>query len=145
MNNDLTILPSVKISSTALDAEARRMEVIANNVANANTTKGPDGRIFRRKEVVFAEKLAEAIDGSGKHNQPGGVEIKGIVEDTRPAKQVYRPGHPDADANGYMSMPDINVVEEMVDMMSSTRAYEANLAAIRAAKGMAEKAFGIGK
>jgi len=145
MSDNISLIPSVKISTSGLDAENRRIEVIANNIANANTVKGADGKVFRRKEVIFAAKLADAIDGKPGAKRPGGVEVKGVVDDNRPLKRIYRPGHPDADKDGYINMPDINPVEEMVSMMSATRAYEANIAAIKAAKGMAFKALEIGK
>ncbi|OGV68540.1 MAG: flagellar basal body rod protein FlgC [Lentisphaerae bacterium RIFOXYA12_FULL_48_11] len=145
MSDNISLIPSVKISTSGLDAENRRIEVIANNIANANTVKGADGKVFRRQEVIFAAKLADAMDGQPGGKRPGGVEVKGVVDDNRPLKRIYRPGHPDADKDGYINMPDINPVEEMVSMMSATRAFEANLAAIKAARNMAYKALEIGK
>lgn len=142
MSEITSLIPSIAISASGLNAESRRMEVIANNMANANTTRGADGRIFRRKELVFAEVVNQGVDG---RRQAGGVEIKGIVDDGRAPQRIYRPGHPDADGEGYVEMPDVNPVEEMVNMMSATRAYEANLAAIRSARAMATKAIGIGQ
>ena len=142
--SDITLIPAARISSTGLDAETRRMEVIANNVANAETTKGINGSVFRRRQVIFAEKLAEAIDG-GSEEGPGGVDVADIVDDQRDPRKVYRPGHPDADVEGFVTMPNISPVEEMVDMMSASRAYEANLAAIRMSKDMASRALDIGK
>ncbi len=145
MSDNLSIVPSMNISASGLDAEMKRMEVIANNIANANTIAGPDGKVFQRKEAVFATKLADAIKYGDIEGKVAGVEVKGIVADQRAPRMVYRPGHPNADQNGYISMPDINPVEEMVDMMSATRSYEANLAAIKSAKSMAQAALGIGK
>ena len=142
--SDFSLIPAMGISATGLDAENRRMEVIANNMANAQTTEGEDGKVFRRKEVIFAAKLASAIDEGGKADSDlKGVEIQKIVEDSRPLKYVYRPGHPDADEEGYVALPNINPVEEMVDMMSASRAYEANLSAIRTARTMASDAIDI--
>lgn len=138
-------IPALSISSSGLDAEARRMEIISENIANANTTAGPNGKVFRRKTVVFATRLADAMGTEGQRRAGAGVEIAGIEEDSRPPKLVYRPGHPDADKDGYVRMSNVNTVEEMVDMMSATRAYEANLAAIRAAKTIATQALGISK
>ena len=140
---EISLMPSLGISASALDAETRRMEVIANNVANANTTRDANGKVYRRKEVVFAAQLADAINSDGTGKQFKGVSVQAIVEDGRPMNRDYRPGHPDADANGYVTMPNVNTLEEMVDMMSASRSYEANLAAIRTAKGMASQALEI--
>lgn len=140
---EVTLMPAIGISATGLDAQNRRMEVIANNMANAQTTRGEDGKVYRRKEVIFAARLAEAIHSDGVEKKLQGVELQNIVEDQRPPKQVYRPGHPDADENGYVTLPNINTVEEMVDMMSASRSYEANLAAMRTSKSMANQALDI--
>lgn len=145
MSENIMLIPAIRISSSGLDAENKRVEVAANNIANAHTTRTIDGKLFQRKEVIFATKLEKAKAGMGVGRQMAGVEIKGIVEDGRGAKQIYMPGHPDANKDGYVSMPDINPVEEMVNMMSATRAYEANLAAVKAARTMAAKALEIGK
>jgi flagellar basal-body rod protein FlgC len=146
MSDSINILPSLRISSSGLDAESRRMETIANNIANANSTAKPGEQVYRPKRVVFAAHLAEAMGQSGQGKREfEGVQVKGVVDDPRPDKLVYRPGHPDADKDGYVRMPDINIVEEMVDMMSASRAYEANLAAVRTARTMATQALGIGK
>ncbi len=138
---DNAIIPAIRISASGLDAESRRMEVIANNVANAQTTRGKDGKVFRRQEVVFAAKLVREMERQGTADGLGGVEIQKIVEDGRPPKRVYRPGHPEADGEGFVSLPNINVVEEMVDMMGAARSYEANLAAIKMSRGMADRAI----
>jgi len=146
MSEEGSLVPGIQISASGLDAQSRRMEVIANNVANAHTTSGTDGKVFRRKQVLFAAKLADALKKTGRKGAGmGGVEISRIEEDPRPPKRVHRPGHPDADKDGFVNMPNVNAAEEMVDMMSATRAYEANLAAIRAARLMAKKALEIGK
>ena len=142
--SDLTLVPAIRISATGLDAESRRMEVIANNVANAQTTRGEDGKVFRRKEVVFAARLASEIGADQKaESEFKGVEIQRIVADQRPLKRIWRPGHPDADEEGYVTLPNINPVEEMVDMMSASRAYEANLSAMKTARTMATAAIDI--
>ncbi|NCC52742.1 MAG: flagellar basal body rod protein FlgC [Spartobacteria bacterium] len=141
--SEFSLIPAIGISATGLSAEARRMEVIANNVANANTSVGPDGKVFRRQEVIFAARLAERMKDNEKVG--AGVELQEIIEDQRPPKRIYRPGHPDADAEGYVEMPDINVMEEMVDMISASRSYEANLSAIKTARNMAGQALEIMK
>ncbi len=145
MPNDISLIPAIGVSSSGLDVQNRRMEVIANNVANANSTRGEDGRVFRRKEVVFAAKMAQAMGLPGTDSSRGGVKIDSIVEDGSALKSVYKPGHPDADAKGYVLMPNVEPIEEMIDMMNATRAYEANLAAIKAAKAMASQALQIGR
>lgn len=142
--SEFSLLPALDISASGLDAESRRMEVVANNVANAETTRGPDGKIFRRREVVFAAKLAEAMETGDDAKSLRGVEVREITEDTRAPRRVYQPGHPDANTDGYVSLPNISPIEEMVDMMTASRAYEANLTAMRTAKDMANKALEIG-
>ncbi len=141
--SEITLMPAIGISATGLDAESRRMEVIANNVANAQTTRGEDGKVFQRKEVIFAARLKEAMGTDGAEKKLQGVELQKIVPDQRPPKMVYRPGHPDADENGFVTMPNVNPVEEMVNMMSASRSYEANLAAVRMSKNMASQALDI--
>jgi flagellar basal-body rod protein FlgC len=140
---EISIMPSIGISASGLDAESRRMEIIANNVANAQTTRGPDGKVYHRQEAVFATQLSKAVHDQGVGKRLGGVQIQKVVVDDRPLPRDYRPGHPDADENGYVTMPNVNTLEEMVDMMSSSRAYEANLAAGRTAKNMAMQAIEI--
>lgn len=117
-------MSSIDVSSSGLAAERLRMEVIANNVANANTTMGPDGKPFRRQEVVFSSALQSA-------EKSGGVNVVGIQADSTDLPRVYKPGHPHADSEGYVTMPNVVVSNEMVDLMVASRAYEANLNAIK--------------
>lgn len=146
MLNEQSLVPAIRISASGLQAESLRMELAANNAANAHTTRGPDGKPFRRQEVVFAVELDRA-GGRSVAGQPltRGVRVEKIVPDLRPPKRIHKPGHPDADADGFVNMPNVNPVEEMVNMMSASRAYEANLAAIKSATEMARKALEIGK
>jgi flagellar basal-body rod protein FlgC len=145
---------AMEVSASGLTAERMRMDVVAENLANANTTRGVDGQPYRRKEVVLAERqgegsfgaaLAGAMSGGSRRTSssgtgtPGGVEVAAIAEDQTPLKQVYDPGHPDADANGYVQMPNVDSVAEMVDLISAQRAYEANVTAMQAAKQMFSK------
>jgi len=139
---------ALNVSATGLTAERLRMDVTAENLANAQTTRGADGQPYRRKEVVLAEiqsggfgsQLAKAIGaGSASGSQPGGVEVAGIAQDQTPGKLVHDPGHPDADADGYVRMPNVDTVAEMVDLISAQRAYEANVTAMNAAKQMFSK------
>jgi flagellar basal-body rod protein FlgC len=138
--SDLTIAPGIGISSTGLDAESLRMKVLANNVANSQS-HGLDGEPYRRREVLFAAKLSDAIGMGKTTDQMQGVEVTDIVESEQPFKVVYRPGHPYADEEGYVKLPNVNMVEEMVDMMNSSRAYQANLSAVKIGKSMAQEAL----
>lgn len=141
-----SFMPALGISASALEAQCRRMEVIANNVANSQTMHGPDGKPYCRRDVVFAAKLDRRLRqrGSGQLGLQG-VEVKEIVEDNTPFKRIHRPGHPDADAEGFVNMPNVNPMEEMVDLMTVSRAYEANIAAMKSSRTMAQKALEIGK
>jgi flagellar basal-body rod protein FlgC len=113
------------------------MDVTAENLANAQTTRGPNGQPYRRQEVV----LQQASPSFGEIL--GGVQVAGIVEDATPPRRVYDPGHPDADAQGYVSMPNVNPVTEMVDLITASRGYEANVTAMNAAKQMFQKTLDV--
>jgi flagellar basal-body rod protein FlgC len=136
----MSLFGGLEISASGLTAERLRMDVVAENLANAQTTRGADGEPYRRKEVVLQERagggfgavLSRAMGG-------GGVEVAGIVEDQTPPKRIYDPGHPDADAQGYVAMPNVDTVTEMVDLIGASRAYEANVTAMQAAKQMFAK------
>jgi flagellar basal-body rod protein FlgC len=139
---------ALDVSASGLTAERLRMSVTAENLANAQTTRGANGQPYRRKEVVlqevqhggFGATLASAMNAGGAAGaRPGGVEVAGIVEDATNLKTVYDPGHPDADAAGYVRMPNVDTVSEMVDLISASRAYEANVTAMQAAKQMFAK------
>ncbi|MEW5866872.1 MAG: flagellar basal body rod protein FlgC [Bacillota bacterium] len=143
------IFSSFRISATGLAAERLRMDVIANNIANANTTRTEKGGPYRRRQVVFQAVSSGVRAGQrrpGGLSAPGrGVVVAAIVEDPSPSRLVYDPGHPDADTRGYVAMPNVDAVREMVDMISATRAYEANASALDAAKTMAMRALDIGR
>jgi flagellar basal-body rod protein FlgC len=134
---------AMEISASGLTAERMRMDVTAQNLANAQTTRGADGQPYRRKEVVLAERQAPGSFGAalaGAMSPRGkGVEVAAITEDQTPLKRVYDPSHPDADADGYVQMPNVDTVAEMVDLISAQRAYEANVTAMQAAKQMFAK------
>lgn len=138
---------SMRVSASGLSAERLRMDVIAQNLANANTTRGPDGQPYRRREVVFQSQAQPMTHSPGatevKSNQLQGVKAVAIVEDSSPLRAVYDPSHPDADENGYTYLPNVNPVTEMVDLTTATRAYEANVTAMNAAKTMATRALDI--
>lgn len=118
------------------------MEVITQNIANANTTRGLDGKPYQRQQVVFEQVLQSAQGGS---TGPQKVEISRIEKDNRPPRLVFNPGHPDADADGMVSMPNINIHEEMADLIAASRAFEANLAVVKNARAMALQTLSIGK
>jgi flagellar basal-body rod protein FlgC len=132
-------LSALDISASGLHAERTRMNVIANNLANVNSTRTPEGGPFRRQLVVL--KGAEVQNPNNVQNL--GVKVTGVVDDPSPFPLVYNPGHPDANASGYVQMPNVNVVEEMVDMLTAIRAYEANITAIDANKNMVSQSLNI--
>ena len=145
----MDFLTALSISSSALSAQRLRLDVISSNLANINTTNTPEGGPYRRREVVFAARPVTdnfgAVLNSEIEKKLQKVEVVDVVIDRRPPKMIYDPQHPDANASGYVGMPDINVMEEMVNVLSATRSYEANVAVINATKSMAAKALEIGR
>jgi len=135
----MQIFKAMQISSSGLTAERFRLDLIANNIANAHTTRTEEGEPFRRRSAVFAEKM----DAARRNGQ--GVRVMAVSEDRTPPRLVYEPGHPDANAAGYVAYPNVNVIQEMVDMITATRAYEANVTTLNAAKSMFLKALEIGR
>lgn len=135
-----SMIPASDITASALHAERSRLEVIATNLANANNTKDVNGETYRRKQVVFEQVLRNEF---GKPVGGRGVKIAKIQEDQRPLPMIHMPGHPHADNNGMVKMPNVNVVEEMVDMMTASRSYEANLQVLKASKDMANSTLRI--
>jgi flagellar basal-body rod protein FlgC len=125
------------------------MNLISSNLANANATRTPEGGPYKRKDAVFAatpleNSFSRTLDGATTR-QVRKVDVTDIVEDQNAPRLQYDPGHPDADPQGYVAMPNVNVVEEMADMIAATRAYEANVTAVQAAKSMAMKTLEIGR
>lgn len=133
----MEIIPGLNLTASALDAHKVRLEAIAQNIANANTTRGPDGEAYKRQLVSFASVL----DNQGRH----GVRVSGLHQDTTPGPSVYNPAHPHANEEGMVQMPNVVMSLEMVDMISASRAYEANLTAAKTARQMATKALEIGR
>ncbi|HTS18838.1 MAG TPA: flagellar basal body rod protein FlgC [Verrucomicrobiae bacterium] len=140
----IDFLPGVESTTAALSAERIRMDVISQNIANANTTQGPDGKPYQRQEVVFEDVLNQQV-GDPTNAQPQPVRVARIQSDDRPPQMVYSPGNPNADKNGMVAMPNINIHEEMADLISSSRAFEANLAVIKNAHAMALQTLSIGR
>ncbi|HHV79729.1 MAG TPA: flagellar basal body rod protein FlgC [Firmicutes bacterium] len=136
---------SFGISGSGLTAERLRLDIIAANLANANSTRTPEGGPYRRKVAVLEARQAPTFAGIFGGIEPCGVRVARIAEDQTEFPVRYEPGHPDADASGYVKMSNVNVVNEMVDLITATRAYEANATAMNAAKTMARKALELGK
>lgn len=146
----MAFMNSINISASGLTAEKLRMDVISRNIANVNTTRTADGTPYRRQVVVFQEDgrnmtFSDYLNDASKSMIGAGVKVVGISEDKTPFKSVYDPGHPDADEQGYVKMPNVEVMTEMVNMISASRAYEANITAINSAKSIAMKALEIGR
>ncbi|MBT4289699.1 MAG: flagellar basal body rod protein FlgC [Deltaproteobacteria bacterium] len=146
----MSMFNAMEISSSGLSAQRTRMKVISSNIANINTTRTPAGGPYRRRDVIFgalpAEKnfqeelLSQTVDKGTRH-----VKVLGVVEDSRAPKLKYDPNHPDANEEGYVSLPNIDIAEEMTNLMISKRSFEANIASINATKNMITNALEIGK
>lgn len=147
----MSFFKSINVSATGLTAERLRMDIISKNIANAETTRTSAGTPYRRQLVVFKEQTSggsfESVLNEARGIQEGGngVEVDKVIEDQSPFKRVYDPGHPDADEEGYLLMPNVDVVSEMVNLISASRGYEANVTALNASKSMASKALEIGR
>jgi len=152
----MSLMGSLNVSASGMSAQRTRMDIIAQNIANVNTTRDENGNPYRRQTVVFAEKNDNNFDSylraartgiSGKSDSLGdGVKITGIAEDhVTPMKMVYDPSHPDADEDGYVTYPNVDTVTEMTNLIDATRSFEANVTAFNATKSMAQKSLEIGK
>lgn len=145
----MSVFKAFHISASGLTAERLRMDTIANNLANANTTRSADGGPYQRQVPIFAPMLDQTMRGAKGPLQKGttgqGVRVVGVMSDPSPPRLVFDPQHPDANEDGYVEMPNIHVVKEMVDLITATRAYEANITALNSAKSMAQKALEIGR
>ena len=145
----MDFLTSLKISSSGLRANRKRMGAISSNIANAQTTRTPEGGPYRKKEVVFGseparESFSEILEGElGEKAQ--NVYATEVISSNKPPILKYEPNHPDANEKGYVAYPNVNIMEEMADMISTSRSYEANISALNTSKDMALKALEIGK
>lgn len=135
------MIPGIEASSSALDVERTRLDVIAGNLANAQNTSDANGQVYRRKLVVFESKLNDALGADA--NMGSQVQVARIIDDPTPLPKVYMPGNPKADAKGMVEMPNVNPLDEMVDMMTATRSYQANLQVISAGRSMFEQSLKI--
>jgi len=141
---------ALNVSATGLTAQRLRMDTISQNIANINTTRTPEGGPYRRKVTLFQEIPDQSFNRIFQNtiNRPvlgAGVRVSEIAADNTPGDRVYEPGHPDADADGYITMPNVNIVSEMVDMISASRSYEANVTAINSSKSMIAKTMEISR
>jgi len=140
----MSLFGAMDVSASGLTAERLRMDLIASNLANAETTRTPEGGPYRRlMAVLVPEPVQSGLNPLRRTG--GGVRVRAIVQDPNPPRLVYQPDHPDANADGYVAYPNVNPVTEMVDLITATRAYEANVTAFNAAKSMAMKALEIGR
>ncbi|MCF8107128.1 MAG: flagellar basal body rod protein FlgC [Desulfohalobiaceae bacterium] len=143
----MDILGIMNVGSSALKAQTIRMNVISSNLANMETTRTPQGGAYKKKSVIFTSAeigFAKELENQSRQRAQG-VKVERIVSDPGEAKKVYDPSHPDADENGFVEKPNINLVEEMTDMMKAKGSYEANVTSIKAAQRMALKALEIGR
>ena len=138
----IQLIPSIQSTRSALDAERTRVEIVSQNLANANVTRAPDGQPYKRKQVIF-ESL---VNNAGANPASGAtIRVAKVESDDRPFREVFKPDHPDADARGIVRFPNVNIHEEMVDLIASSRAFEANVAVVKNARQLAQQAMAIGK
>ena len=134
----MSLLNIFNVAGSAMSAQSQRLNTVASNIANADSAAGPDGQVYRAKQVVFsAVPMGDAASN--------GVAVQQVVEDSSPPKMVYQPNHPLADEKGYVAMPNVNVVEEMVNMISASRSYQNNVDTMNTAKTMLLKTLTIGQ
>lgn len=141
----MNIISGIQVTSGALTAQKTRLDIVAQNIANAQTTRGPDGQPYQRKTVSFETELLRHTGNSAGSASLQGVHVGKISTDKSPGSRVYDPQHPDAGSDGFVNMPNVNMAFEMVDLMSASRAYEANLSVVKNARQMAMKTLEIGK
>jgi len=140
----MDLMSAMKLSAAGLSAQRTRMNVVSSNLANINTTRTPEGGPYRRKQVVMSAVPVENKFGKILADSVRQPRVLGVVEDNTEFRMVYDPSHPDANDKGYVQMPNVNLMREMVDMLSASRAYEANTTAINTIKSMARRAIEIG-
>jgi len=148
----MNIFKAMKISASGLSAERLRMDVISSNIANANSTRSPRGGPYKRQVALLSSQEGDGTSFKRilgrfqkEKTEPKGVRVAGIVEDPTPSKKVYDPKHPDAGPDGYVEYPNVDVMKEMVELITASRAYEANATVLNSSKNMALKTLEIGK
>jgi len=137
----MALIPSIDVTASALQASKYGMNITAENIANQFTTRGPDGKVYRAKEVSFESLLMSTADGSIKN----GVQVGEVTEDKTPGNKIYNPNHPHADENGMLEMPNVNLSQEMVNLIEFNRNYEANLVVAKTSREMARLTLRMGK
>jgi len=140
----IQILSGIQNTTAALQAEQTRLDVISENIANANTSHGLDGKPYQRQVVVFENALQQSMSADGASQLPT-LRVASIKSDGRPPIQIYDPGNPDADDQGMVAMPNVNIHEEMADLISASRAFEADLAVVKNSRAMAMQTLSIGR
>lgn len=140
-----TLSGALSASASALDAQRTRLEVAVSNIANADSTHGPDGQPYRRRDVVLEATPIDSFDAALGRADALGVKVGAIVEDRTAFTRRYEPSHPDADTDGFVAMPNVDVPEQMVDMLGAARAYQANLTAIGLIRDTMQRALELGK
>jgi flagellar basal-body rod protein FlgC len=140
-----TLSAAITASASALSVERTRIEVAVSNMANADSTRSANGQPYRRRDVLLTADPVQSFDAALGNASATGVKVAGIVEDRAPYRRRYEPSHPDADAEGFVSLPNVDASEEMVDMLGASRAYQANLAAIGMIREMVAKALELGR
>jgi len=141
----MNIISGIDITAGALNAQKTRLDIVAQNIANAQTTRGPDGQPYHRKVVSFETELIRQSGSSTPGLGLQGVRVSAIKDDKSEGQSLYDPQHPDADASGYVKMPNVNMAYEMIDLMTASRAYEANLSVVKNSRQMAMRSLEIGK
>jgi flagellar basal-body rod protein FlgC len=140
-----TLSAAVTASASALAAERTRIEVAVSNLANAESTRGPDGQPYRRRDVVLAPDRTNSFDAALGTAGAVGVSVAAVVEDQAPFRRRYEPSHPDADAEGFVILPNVDPQNEMVDLIGASRAYQANLTAISMIRDLVSRALELGR
>jgi flagellar basal-body rod protein FlgC len=141
----MSLITAIDVNASGLTAQRKRVELSSSNLANSQTTRTSEGGPYRRKDVVFQTNSFEESLGAAIGEGVSGVEVSEVVEDPRPFDRRYEPGHPDADGEGYVAYPNVNVMEEMANLVEGSRSYEANLSAINIVKTMINKTLEIGR
>lgn len=140
-----TLGSAINASASALTAERQRIEVAVSNLANAESTRGPDGQPYKRKDVVLASEPTEQFQDLLSRANATGVRVAAVLDDQSAPRRRYEPSHPDADSEGYVSLPNVDTAEEMVDMLGAARAYQANLTAINLIRDLVQRALDLGR
>jgi flagellar basal-body rod protein FlgC len=140
-----TLGSAITASASALSAERTRIEAAVSNMANAESTRGPDGQPYRRRDVLLAADHSASFESAFGRANAVGVKVAGVVEDQAPFRRRYEPSHPDADAQGFVQLPNVDPQNEMVDLIGATRAYQANLTAITLIRDLVQKSLELGR